>query len=158
MIKKLFSAFFVMALVTVFLASTGSAQASNSPSWHWTIQEVSPFVYLDVPVDDRCDNSNPAFRVTVFEGHNYTGARARICGYWDDLSQLPQYKGANAPSFNNSISSVWVKELPAGSYFAQFYFLKDQEGDYFLSSVAKTDLSASDDNKISSVKRTLFGY
>ena len=41
--------------------------------------------------------------MTVYEGGNFTGARAKLCGYWDDLEQLPQYKGAPATkTFNNA--------------------------------------------------------
>lgn len=156
--KKLFSAFLVASALVLFSGSAAQALATNHPSWHWVSQEVSPNVYIDVPVDDRCDDPNPGFKATVFVDHNFSGARARLCGYWDDLSQLPQYKGApSTKTFSNSISSIWVKDLPEGPYFTQFYFQKDQEGDYILLSTTKYDIGSIDDNKISSVKRVYFG-
>ena len=48
MVKKIFSVFPKSALVT------------NHPSWHWEEVQVSPNVYIDVVVDNRCDSSTPA--------------------------------------------------------------------------------------------------
>ena len=127
MVKKIFSASLVLLLAVSFFGfSTNSAQATNWPSWHWETQYISQFQTIEVAVDNRCGNASPAFRVTLFEGANFTGARAKICGYWDDLSQLPQYPGSSA-TFNNSVSSYKVTYLPGG-YAVQFSSGKDQSG------------------------------
>ncbi len=146
-----------MVALIFFAVPANQARATNSPSWHWEEEQVSPNVYVEVAVDDRCKNASPAFRVTVFTGHNYSGSRARLCGYWDDLGQIPQYRGASS-TFNNSISSIWVKELPA-NFSAQFHFLPDQAGeftDFFYEGKYDLPVGGYTDNKFSSLRRAAY--
>ncbi len=154
MVKKIFYSTLVLAFgLSIMSVTPRSAFATNFPSWHWEKQAISSYVTIDMPVDDRCDNASPAFRVTIFEGGNYTGARARLCGYWDDLSQLPQSKAANAPTFNNSVSSYKVTYVPGG-YAIQFNSLKDQQGIAWVRGEGNVNEAGGDvDNILSSLKR-----
>ncbi len=152
MIKKLFSGSLIFVIVlTLLSASTNVAFARNNPSWHWEEYQISQFVSSYMAVDDRCDDANIPFKVTVFENSDYSGSRARICGRWDDLTQLPQQRIANSPTFHNTISSIWVKELGVDS--VEFHDLKDQEGQANgFQSTGKFVLSGESNNSFSSVR------
>lgn len=154
MVKKIFSAFLVLTLaISTLSIFPNSADATNHPSWRWKTEYISQFQTVEVAYDERCDNDNPAFRVTLFEGGNFTGARAKICGYWDDLSQLPQFPGSSK-TFNNSVSSYKVTFVPGG-YAVQFNSGKDQEGPvtWVRGEGSVNEAGGDVDNILSSLKR-----
>jgi hypothetical protein len=156
MVKKITSVSLALAIVlTMFGASASYTHATNSPSWHWGEYQISQFVSAFMAVDDRCSNPDRPFVVTIFERPDYTGNRARICGRWDDLSQLPQYKGAGAPNFNNAVSSIWVKELNTDA--VEFHILKDQDGRAWgFGSIGKFRIDEEFDNNFSSVRKRVY--
>lgn len=114
----------VDGFISVDLVSNG-VLATNNPSWHWSYGGGGQD--QEYPVDDRCSNANPPFKVEIYQHDDFDGHMAMICGYWDDLSQLPFYSGFSSPTFDNSISSLWVLRVRSGRC-VEFSHGKDQTG------------------------------
>jgi hypothetical protein len=161
MVKKITSVSLALSVaLSMFVFSVGVSHAEQT--WRWREIEVTPHVYTEIPYDNRCDDPDRAFKVTLYTEPNFGGRRAVVCGRWDDLERLPQWKGSSL-TFNNSVSSYRVLDLPSatseGVYGVRFSFLKNQEGTFWVRGSGYHNEGGGDvDNKMSSLRRIFVPY